>query len=59
MVDDMLMRDGQPMAMMAFSESAVGSVPEVSALEKPTRIRKQFPETWLWKSQDTLYVLLS
>ena len=45
-----------PMPMVLSKSLAIHPVSE---LAKPTRVRKLFPETWLWKSQEALYVYIS
>ncbi|XP_045204949.2 CD109 antigen-like isoform X1 [Mercenaria mercenaria] len=51
--DDMVMMDAAPMAMMLSKSVASNSVSK-SEFAKPSRVRKLFPETWLWKSQNAV-----
>ncbi len=62
----MMMRNGGGAPMMAFRSMAVESVampmgaagppPAVAQLKKPERVRKLFPEAWLWSTQKASYV---
>ena len=52
-MDGMVMMDQPPMAMMAAGVSRLMSVPApgVTEMKKPSRVRKLFPETWLWNTK--------
>ena len=57
MMVQMAMRGG---GRMMFSMSAKGSnirLPRKTELAPVTHVRKLFPETWLWKTLETSYVV--
>lgn len=54
---DMVMADNQPMAFgMGMAKSEMPERSSSSTSEPQTRVRKLFPETWLWLNKTTGYV---
>jgi hypothetical protein len=43
----------------AAAGAAPGPAPEMMQFKKATRVRKLFPETWMWRSQYSPYVCWS